>query len=201
MHKIIQIINEKLEIETDDLMDHEEIQGILSDIGINNIKMISSGNNGTAYDAGDVVIKVTGDLMEYANAIKLQGQSNTGAVDFYSAYKLSDDYSNLASGSRYYLIVMEKITPAKGMIEKIGNIIGENLTYPFTTNEKARLKSLVFRKEPAIKRHRQMLHKLEEILDAIESLNDLGIRLQDFHGENLGLDSNNNIKIYDLGSK
>jgi len=197
----LKAINEKLEVMEDDLTSHEEIQGIFQDIGIKNVNMMTSGNNGTVYDAGDSIVKVTGDATEYANSKKLAGQNNTGAVNIYSVYKLEEDYSNLASGNSFYLIIMEKIKPVEGMLEKIGNIIGENLSYPFTVQEKSRLKSLVSRQIRGITRHRKLSHKLEEILDAIESLAEYGILLEDFHGENLGLDQSGNIKIFDLGSK
>jgi hypothetical protein len=198
MNDIVKLINERLEILDSDVALKPEIRKLIVKFGIDNLDVISSGFKGTVYQAGDKILKITGDATEFKNAEKLIDNPVSGVIRFYRAIELQGDYSEVASGNSFYLLLMAKIKPVEGILKKIGDTIGENITYPFDSD--SILRSVV-RVNPAIRRNKTILSKVRDIFKSIKNLDNIGIQLQDFHGDNLGLDNSGKITIFDLGSK
>jgi hypothetical protein len=198
MSDIVKLINERLEILDSDVALKPEIRKLMVKFGIDNLDVISSGFKDTVYQAGDKILKITGDATEFKNAEKLIDDPVSGVIRFYRAIELQGDYSEVASGNSFYLLLMAKIKPVEGILKKIGDTIGENITYPFDSD--SILRSVV-RVNPAIRRNKTILSKVRDIFKSIKNLDNIGIQLQDFHGDNLGLDNSGKITIFDLGSK
>jgi hypothetical protein len=198
MNDIVKLINERLEILDSDVALKPEIRKLIVKFGIDNLDVISSGFKDTVYQAGDKILKITGDATEFKNAEKLIDNPVSGVIRFYRAIELQGDYSEVASGNSFYLLLMAKIKPVEGILKKIGDTIGENITYPFDSD--SILRSVV-RVNPAIRRNKTILSKVRDIFKSIKNLDNIGIQLQDFHGDNLGLDNSGKITIFDLGSK
>jgi len=74
-----------------------ELGLILKDkLGFKKLEEIGEGTNGVAYSIGDnKVLKITTDLSEYAEAMKIKGKKNRHLADVYGVYRLSGKYKNL----------------------------------------------------------------------------------------------------------
>src|ERR1035437_260083 len=192
----------------DDESAQELIQKITNRLGLPEAKLIGQGNNGYAYAVGNnKVLKLTTDISEYTEAIKIKGKKNKHIADIYEGWILGGEHDNLV------VILLEQIdTRNQGTIEYWDDatsyfwnkVFGNNKVNYHTfirqvvmgeikNSELQKIKALFLSKlKPQIKNF------AIQYFDMIEELKKLGVTSSDFAPQNMGY-KNGNLAYLDLG--
>jgi hypothetical protein len=166
------------------------VKKICNKLNLKYVKYVSSGSFGDVFEVSDngieKILKITTDREEAKIANSIKGKNIPGIIKFYEVKRIrSEELERFEN----YLILMDKITPItdEKTISKLNSIISK-----IVDDE-------LFIIPNAINRLPNSKLKLElEII--IKSLRKIGIKeeVSDIQIQNLGLDKNNRLILFDL---
>lgn len=164
------------------------------------LRDIGSGDRGTAYSDGKIVVKFTTDEPEAHASYNIAGKNIPGVTPIHASYTLADK----GLGEPYFLVIQDLANTNLNQNEKaIANELGEFLTvidYPFNVDRTATLFfNWVFQKTKRNLIGPSATNMVKQILTAIMNLNKAGVHYFDVSGENVGKDAQGNYIIFDLG--
>ena len=90
-------------------MSKVELDKICQKLNIKDIEYISSGSYGDAYSFDDKVMKITTDKREAKFAYDFIGVDDPHLIKYYNVYRYE----------KYYVIIMDKVTPLKQYLRSI----------------------------------------------------------------------------------
>jgi len=203
----------------------------LSKKGINvaSLKQAGVGSMGVAYDAGDKILKITGDAREAKSSGMVVGKDIPNVIKIFDLWRFPN--------TKFFGILQEKLTPLSkeeeteltGIIRELGPMNKEEATaggiaanlmgvgFPaliLTAGDSvsgaqkllAKILAARFHGKPdrqqlmvAVTAKFNKLIKDYKIQDLFTSLKNLGIQYYDFHGGNYGRRSDGTIVLFDLG--
>lgn len=186
------------------ILDHPTLPEVLGKYGANTERLASlgSGDKGTAYSDGKLVIKLTSDIAEAYASHRIVGQQVPGVVQIYFVAAISQ---KRPEDELLYLIVQQRVdtnlTPTeRELAEHIGYFLSSNRQWPFDLESTVRM---VFQR--IYMRTNQNLisptntEMVRQILQAVLNLYRYGVKYFDVGAGNVGKDGQGHYIIFDLG--
>jgi hypothetical protein len=188
------------------LQNHPSIVQVIQKAGVDpkNLKVLGSGDRGTAFsDGGDIIVKITTDLKEAFASHNVIGKKIPGIANIHYAAVIRQHPED---PEQFYLVIQDRVPDLKlSQTEKyIAGAIGEYLVelkrWPFDI--KAARKTIY--NELYMKTNQSFIgpvgdKMITQILAAVTNLYNAGVMYFDVSSENVGKDKQGNYIVFDLG--
>lgn len=195
------------------LQAHQSIPLLLQKYGVDldSLSPLGSGDRGTAFSDGNLVVKITDDLTEATAAHKIAGMKMPGIAKILFAGSLAKGTGvkrpeGFPTDQPLYLIIQEKAdTTLSNMEERIADSIGDFLSvngkWPFDVKQMTRaIYNNIYQTKGQNLISPANTKMIEQVLSAVLGLYlKGGIKYFDVGAANIGKDQEGNFVIFDLG--
>lgn len=215
------IIEHCLMFEGTDLIDilsthFKSLHKVLEKSGVNvgSLKMVGRGDKGTAFSDGKVIVKVTEDSREAMSSANMLGKKIKGVNNIHFVGKFPKEIPYQEEGdeepidTRYYIVIQDLLdTRLSSRESEIANLVGDFLStyynrikWPFDVkkmiNNVYHYGYQKYSKNFISPQHSAMIG---DLLNAVISLNSIGVKFFDVSSENVGKNIKGDYTIFDLG--
>lgn len=177
------------------------------------LRFIAQGDKGSAFQAGDHIVKITEDKREARASANLLGKDIHGVNRIHFVGRLKGDYAHQDRGdsapikTRYYVIIQD-LLDVEGVTlreREVADAVGDYFLLrsipqdPTAVEVKERIKKEYPSLKKSVLAGRTYDDILDEVLGIVKILKDHHVEFLDLRGENIGKDRRGRLTVFDLG--